>query len=149
MTAKDLYESDTTFRILIDQWVKDKRIPFPTADRLRDCGLWEAAEGAEWAYRQPDRKQFKPDYVQEGYKSGPYPQYNDPQQKAVYWFYDNSMEHANCISHRLHSYIRKYGNVEWGDFDSIHLALLALLDGYADMLREGITLPITAVGVIQ
>lgn len=148
MTAKDLFESDTTFRILIDQWVQDKRIPFPTADRLRDFGLWECADGAEWAYRQPDRKQFRPYYIVENYASGPYPHYNDSTKSKVYWFYDDNVEHANCITYRLYRYVRKYGNAAYGDFDSIHLALLALLDGYADLIRNGVALPNT-VGVIQ
>jgi hypothetical protein len=53
--ARALYETDLTFRLLIDEWVRERRCPLVLVDRCLELNLPNQAECARWAAAQAER----------------------------------------------------------------------------------------------
>lgn len=74
MTAGEAYNTDLTFRVLVDQWVSGRRCPLPLADRCLDFGMEAQADCARWAATEPERPVVCEGYeVEDRGASFPYP----------------------------------------------------------------------------
>lgn len=78
MTATELYRIHPTFRLLIDEWVTEKRCPLPVVDLLLEEGLYPQAECCRWAATEPDRRRFLTNEY-----TGPYPTISN--YEGCYW----------------------------------------------------------------
>ena len=47
--AHTAYESDLTFRLLVDEWVRERRCPLVLVDRCLELNLPDQADCARWA----------------------------------------------------------------------------------------------------
>ena len=153
MTAHTLYETDADFRTLIQLWIRDKRCPLVMADYLRECGLPLVAAGAEWASWEKELDQFPLWGTDVKYRAGPYPNSKTTEpQEGYYWFRENNRQHANCLPTPLFKKVARYSGGESVSsdcgFDTVEFGLLALLDGYADALRDGVPVPTAEVGAM-
>ena len=73
MTAREAYDSDPTFRALVDVWVARRRCPLVLADRCLELDLPAAAACAAWAAAAPDRKPPMPKRGEKKSACGPFP----------------------------------------------------------------------------
>src|SRR5579871_813426 len=55
MTSREAYDSDPTFRALVDVWVTERRCPLVLKDRCLELEMLDAAACAEWAATEPER----------------------------------------------------------------------------------------------
>lgn len=55
MTAREAYDCDSTFRALVDEWVRERRCPLPLVDRSLELDVEGAADCARWAATEPKR----------------------------------------------------------------------------------------------
>lgn len=73
MTTREAYDSDLTFRALVDVWVAERRCPLVLKDRCLELDLPGAAACAEWAATEPDRKPPWPKKKEKKSACGPFP----------------------------------------------------------------------------
>lgn len=91
LTAAGLYQTDSTFRRAIDEWVENRRCDLRLVDYLLDLDMVPQAEACRWAATEPDR----PTYENRKIKCGPFPTfdpaYNETngtkQNYEPYWYW--------------------------------------------------------------
>ena len=98
MTAREAYDSDPTFRALVDVWAAERRCPLVLKDRCLELDLPGAAACAAWAAAQPERQVFAPRTSggERGGSCGPYPTMNDP--NRWYWRASGGGGRTSCPS---------------------------------------------------
>lgn len=134
MTARQLLDTDPTFRSFLDCWVRDRRCPFPLVDYLLELGLEGQAEGARWAEEQPLRRLYNIDPVYEGRCFPAFATSSDS------WFWDQGGSTLDSTADELPAELMRAVDKQTGNkyylFNSLELAFCGLLDGFADYLTE-------------
>lgn len=133
MTAATLYDTDADFRALIQCWIDNRHCPLPLADYLRESDLEGQAEAAEWAALKPEAEVWDIDRT----VSGVYPQ-------GRYWFTCENGNFADTVPEELLE-----GRSFTDGFATHELALLWLLDRWAEVAAQGVELPKAKVGQVQ
>ena len=91
MTARELYDCDTTFRLLVDEWVRERRCPLPLVDRCLDFDLESQSDCARWAATAEPLKGWgvSPDTLEQRKDTlelvPPYPRLTTDATRQWYW----------------------------------------------------------------
>lgn len=132
MTARELYDRDSTFKGLIDFWVQEKQPPAPLLDYLMEVGLDGQAEAVRWALSVEKRPGYGP-------RSRELLVYPCLLSGGIGWVWDHwSGESHNSLPTSRHLYWvdKLSSDPYYSSFTSPTQAILALLDGWADYLEE-------------
>jgi hypothetical protein len=100
VTAREAYDTDPTFRALVDEWVRERRCPLVLVDRCLDFDMPAAAECARWAATEPKREVFVAGFRGEP-TSHPFPCENvTVPDERWYWCVARSQYYANEVEPR-------------------------------------------------
>ena len=132
------------FQALLGFWERDRRAPICLGDWLREQGLELQGAVAEWCALYKDRPTFAPT-GKEPKESGVFPCW-DSSSPEWYWGCYGGLDRTHHLPDYLLPYLHREGGSNsathsWVDFYSPSSALVALLDGWAEALRDGHTLP--------
>jgi hypothetical protein len=122
-SARELYESDATFRAGIAAWAAERRCDLKLVDLLLEYGLTIQAECARWAATQPDRP-----FPQNGDRRitcGPFPCIHAG---VYYWFDCGSSDTVHDAHDIPREHLGRTVNYQTHKFKSAAAAILFLLD---------------------
>lgn len=131
MTAADLYQTDSTFRRAIDEWVENRRCDLRLVDYLIELDMVNQAEACRWAATEPERPAYESEEL-----CGPMPTYDystdghyDP-----YWYW-MTISYSDVVESDNVPFGRVPKTTEFNFCHTAQLAILWLLDNWR--IREG------------
>jgi len=134
MNCRELYEVDDGLKAMISCWVRDRRCPLALPDYLMESELQGQAECCEWCVQMPDRGT----YTKREVLSGPFPdldETDDTLRGSVWYWFTGKDDSCDCVPSGLSKWIGVT------TYETPELAILALLDSWAEALAEGADLP--------